>query len=400
MVSAKKAPAAGDDSREAVMRRCEELIPTLIERAEEAERLRKLPESTVNDLHDAGVFRLLQPKRFGGLELDLEAMLDACTILARGCGSTGWVAGNLISHNWMLGMWPEECQQEIWGETPDVGISSSFAFPAGRAVKVDGGYQVSGRWPFSSGVDCSDWVMLGATMEDTGEGKPGHRAMLVPKRDLEVIDNWFVIGLTATGSKDVAAKDLFVPEHRTVSPQELQGDPPGAKVNPGPLYRIPVLATFGFILTGTTLGVTQAALQLYLEATRHRIATYSGANVADYPTVQIKVGEAASLLDISELLLKRDTREIMDIVARGERPDIDTRHKYRRNGTYTVKLCVQAMELIKQATGAKGLFTNNHFQRYYRDLMAASTHINLNWEVMAISYGRVALGLPSDNPLV
>jgi 3-hydroxy-9,10-secoandrosta-1,3,5(10)-triene-9,17-dione monooxygenase len=311
------------------------------------------------------------------------------------------VFANLASHHWMLGMFNDEAQQEVWGENPDAGISSSFAFPAGRARKVPGGYRISGRWPFSSGVDLSQWVMLGAIVEESDEGKAGHRAFLVPKAELEVIDNWFVSGLTATGSKDVKTQDLFVPDYRSVDPSDWRGGKsPGSAVNPGPLYRIPVLASFGFILTGTTLGLARAAWQLYADTTRTRLATYTGANVADFPTVQIKVGEAATLVDMSEMLLMRDAEEVMGYAERGEVPDLEARHRYRRNGTYTVKMCVDAVSMISKATGAKGLFVDNPMQRIVRDIHAASTHINLNWEITAVSYGRISLGLPPDNPMV
>ena len=400
MATATPIKSAPDVSREELLQRAEDLIPKLLERAPEAERLRRIPDATVRDLKETGLFRILQPKRFGGFETDLVLLLEVGAALARGCGSTAWVFGNLASHHWMLGMWPEEAQQEIWGEDPEVGISSSLAFPAGRGTKVKGGYRIRGRWPFSSGVDCSDWVLLGVTIEDGGEGTSGHRAMMVPKSDLEVIDNWFVSGLTATGSKDIAGENIFVPDHRTVSPADLRGNSPGRETNPGPLYRIPVLASFGFILTGTTLGLAQAAVRFYTEATRHRIATYTGANVADFPTVQVKVGEAATLVDASELLLKRDAEELMAYAERGEIPDLESRHRYRRNGCYTVSMCTRAVDLIVAASGARSLFDDNPIQRIFLDMHAAATHINLNWEITSISYGRVVLGLPPDNPMV
>lgn len=388
-------------TRQELVQRARALIPELMRRAREAEELRTLPEATVRALHETGLLRILQPRRFGGYETDLMTLIEVTAALAEGCGSTSWVFANLASHHWLLGMFGDETQQEIWGENPDTGISSSFAFPAGRGRKVPGGFRITGRWPFSSGVDCADWVMIGAIVEDTGEGQPGHRVFMVPRRELEVIDNWFVSGLTATGSKDVKAHELFVPEHRGVDPHDWRGGKsPGSGVNPGPLYRIPVLASFGFILTGTTLGLARAAWRLYTETTRTRLATYTGANVADFPTVQIKVGEAATLIDLSEIVLLKDAEEMMGYAERGEVPDLDTRHRFRRNGTYTVKLCVEAVDRVVQATGAKSLFMDNPIQRIFRDIHAAATHINLNWEITAVSYGRISLGLPSDNPLV
>ena len=388
-------------TRAELVQRARALIPGLMERAREAEESRTLPEATVRALRESGLLRILQPRRFGGYETDLMTLIEVSAALGEGCGSTSWVFANLASHHWLLGMFGDKAQQEVWGENPDTGIASSFAFPAGRGRKAPGGFRITGRWPFSSGVDCADWVLIAAIVDDAGEGRPGHRVFIVPKRELEVIDNWFVSGLTATGSKDVKAEDLFVPEHRGVDPHDLRGGrSPGSAVNPGPLYRIPVLASFGFILSGTTLGLARAAWRLYTETTRARLATYTSANVADFPTVQIKVGEAATLIDLSELVLLRDAEQMMDYAERGEVPDLDTRHRFRRNGTYTVKLCVEAVDLVVQATGAKSLFMDNPIQRIFRDIHAAAAHINLNWEITALSYGRISLGLPSDNPLV
>ena len=400
MATATKAKATQVGPRELV-ERARAFAPRLAERARKAEELRALPEETLRELHESGLFRILQPKRFGGFETDLMTLVGCTAALAEGCGSTSWVYANLASHHWMIGMWCDEAQQEIWGENPDAGVSSSFAFPAGRGRKVPGGFRITGRWPFSSGVDCAQWVMLAAIVEDTGEGRPGHRVFLVPKRELEVIYNWFVSGLAATGSKDVKAQDVFVPDYRAVDPADWRGGKsPGSGVNPGPLYRIPVLASFGFILTGTTLGLARAAWKLYADTTRTRLATYTGANVADFPTVQIKVGEAATLIDLSGMVLMRDAEEMMGHAARGEVPDLDSRHRYRRNGTYSVKMCVDAVDLVVQATGAKSLFIDNPMQRIFRDIHAAASHINLNWEIPAVSYGRIALGLPPDNPMV
>jgi 3-hydroxy-9,10-secoandrosta-1,3,5(10)-triene-9,17-dione monooxygenase len=401
MATSSKAKSTAPIGRKELVQRAREMIPALAKRAQHAETLRTLPAESVRELHESGLLRILQPKRFGGFETDLMTFIECTAALAEGCGSTSWVYANLVSHHWMLGMWPDAAQQEIWGENPDAGIASSFAFPAGRGRAVPGGFRITGRWPFTSGVDCSQWVMVGAIVEDMGNGKAGPRVFMVPVRDLEVIDNWYVSGLTATGSKDVKCQELFVPEHRTVDPADWRGGKsPGSDVNPGPLYRIPVLASFGFVLTGTTLGLARAAWRLCAESTQKRLATYTGINVADFPTVQIKVGEAATLIDLSEMALLRDAEGMMGHAIRQEVPDLETKHRYRRNGTYTVKMCVDAVDLIVKATGAKSLFIDNPMQRIFRDIHAASSHINLNWELTAISYGRIALGLPPDNSLV
>jgi len=208
---------------EELLARAEALVPVLRERAPRAEQLRRLPDETIADLHESGLFRMLQPTRVGGSELPYRALFELTAIIGQGCGSTAWVLANLAAHHWLLGMWHPEAQEEIWGQSPDSLISSALIFPRGRARRVEGGYRLSGRWPFSSGVDPSTWNMFGAVVsdEETGENEP--RMFLVPASDYSVIDTWQVIGLAGTGSKDVEGADVFVPAYRTLAIERIKG---------------------------------------------------------------------------------------------------------------------------------------------------------------------------------
>ncbi|MEK9661899.1 MAG: acyl-CoA dehydrogenase family protein, partial [Alphaproteobacteria bacterium] len=242
-------------SREEILQRAEELLPVLHERAEYTEQQRRLPEETVRDFHDAGLFRIIQPKRVGGYELDYGMMYDIGALVSRACASSGWNVSNLACHHWMLGMWPKQAQDEVWGkknENSDALICASVIFPAGKAKRVDGGYLLSGYWPFCSGIDPSDWNMLAGMVEsDADHPDPEPRLFLVRKRDHELVDTWFTSGLQGTGSKDARATDLFVAEHMTVSGNDVRGGPtPGSDVNPGPLYKVPVVAPFAYVLSG------------------------------------------------------------------------------------------------------------------------------------------------------
>ena len=198
-------------SFETLRQRAEALVPTLRERAAKTEALRRLPDETIADLHSTGLFRMLQPARCGGSELPYGAVVELAAIIGRGCGSTAWVLNNLASHHWMLGYWPEEAQDEVWGPSPDTLVGSAFVFPGGRARKTAGGYRLSGRWPFSSGIDASGWNMIAAVVPDELTGASEYRVFLVPAGDYAVIDTWYVSGLAGTGSKDVTVSDAFVP---------------------------------------------------------------------------------------------------------------------------------------------------------------------------------------------
>src|SRR5713101_965128 len=196
-----------------LLARAEALVPVLRERAGRTEELRRLPDETLDELHRTGLFRILQPKRVGGSELPFRSIVELVAVIGRGCGSTAWVLANLAAHHWLLGMWSPEAQDEIWGQSPDNLIGSALIFPRGRARPVDGGYRLTGRWPFSSGVDPAAWNLIGAITSDEESGLSEPRIFLLPSSDYTIIDTWHVIGLGGTGSKDVAAEDVFVPDY-------------------------------------------------------------------------------------------------------------------------------------------------------------------------------------------
>src|SRR5947209_12509094 len=192
MADAKSINSGGPPDLEEMLARAEALVPVLRERANQTEELRRLPDETIDDLHRAGLFRMLQPKRVGGSELPFRSIVELVAVIGRGCGSTAWVLANLAAHHWLLGMWEPEAQDEIWGESPDNLIGSALIFPRGRAKRVDGGYRLTGRWPFSSGIDFAAWNLFGAIVNDEEAGTSEPRIFLVPASDYTIIDTWHV----------------------------------------------------------------------------------------------------------------------------------------------------------------------------------------------------------------
>ena len=385
-----------------LVRSAETLLPALIERAPKAEELRRIPDETVADLHRTGLFRAFQPRNVGGSELPYGAFIDLCSILGRGCGSTAWVYGNLAVHHLMLGMWPPEAQDDIWGPSPDTLVGSSLVFPAGRAQKADGGYRLSGRWPFSSGVDPCVWLMMGAMVPASdGKGPPQARMMLVPKAEYKVIDTWHVAGLRGTGSKDIEIKDVFVPEHRTLAMDDTRGGPtPGSARNPGVLYRLPLMALFQFCITGPILGMAQGAVQGFIKKTRERAASYTGAKIAELATMQVRVAEAGALVDSAELIMRACADDAMRQTAAGKVPSIEDKVRYRRDAAFAVRQCVRAVDLIFEAYGGGGLYEHQQIQRAWRDIHAGAAHISFAFDAVGTTYGKVMLGLGCDNSLL
>jgi 3-hydroxy-9,10-secoandrosta-1,3,5(10)-triene-9,17-dione monooxygenase len=381
-----------------VLERAERLVPTLAARAGATEALRRIPDETIADLRQSGLFRVLQPARVGGAELPYDALVRVTAILARGCGSTAWVYANLANHDFMLALWPGRAQDEVWSASADQLIGSALMFPPGRATKAPGGYRLSGRWKFSSGIDACTWTMLGGIASADGE-LPDYRVFLVPHGDYETFDTWYAAGLRGTGSKDVAVSDIFVPEHRALAVSSMKGcGAPGAALNPGPLYRLPVFDMFPYVVAATALGLAQGAIELFAEETRHRITSYSTTLMSDHATTQLRLGEAASETEAAELLLLANCQTAMAAAELSRVPSIEDKIRLRRDGAYAAKLCTHAVDLLFESGGGEFLYEDKPMQRVFRDVHAAHSHYALAWDVAAVHAGKFMLGIAPDIP--
>jgi 3-hydroxy-9,10-secoandrosta-1,3,5(10)-triene-9,17-dione monooxygenase len=383
----------------AMLARAAALVPQLRDRATRTEELRRLPAETERDLHEAGLFRVVQPKRVGGSEFDYVALVDCADVLGQGDASVAWNFANLASHHWMLGMFDKHAQDEVWNKDANALIASSFIFPAGRARKVDGGYVLSGSWPFSSGVESCTWNMLASVVssDDEADGIE-YRIFLLNKKDYKVKDTWNAVGLRGTGSNDVEVTDAFVAEQMSISVSDLAGGPtPGSAVNPNALYALPVFSLFPYVLSGVALGNAQACLDDYVEFARHRVSTYNRAKLGDMQSTQIKIAEASAKIDAARLLMRTNCITAMADARRDHVPHISGKTRLRRDGAFAVNLCTEAVSLLFAASGARSLFISGALQRQFRDAHAVNSHLAFNFDAAGTNYGRVALGLPSEN---
>jgi 3-hydroxy-9,10-secoandrosta-1,3,5(10)-triene-9,17-dione monooxygenase len=389
----------GTDSYAAMVARAEGLIPKLRDRAPKTEELRRLPPETERDLHDAGLFRIVQPRRVGGSELDYVSLVDCADALGQADASVAWNFANLASHHWMLGMFDRQAQDAVWDTDVNALIASSFIFPAGRARKVDGGYVLNGHWAFSSGVESCDWNMLAGVVasEDDADGIE-YRIFLLNRSEYKISDIWNATGLCGTGSNDVRVADTFVAANMTVAVSDLTGGPtPGSAVNPSALYALPVFSLFPYVLSGVGLGNAQACLNDYVEFARHRASTYNRAKLSDLQTTQIKIAEASAKIDAARLVMRTNCIDAMADARRGHVPDLAGKTRLRRDGAFSVNLCTEAVSLLFAASGARSLFTSGALQRQFRDAHAVNSHLAFNFDAAGTNYGRVALGLPSEN---
>ena len=389
----------GTGNYAAMVARARALIPRLRERASKTEELRRLPPETERDLHDAGLFRVVQPKRVGGSELDYVALVDCADALGQADASVAWNFANLSSHHWMLGMFDRHAQDAVWDKDVNALIASSFIFAAGRARKVDGGYVLNGHWPFSSGVESCEWNMLASVVssDDDADGIE-YRIFLLHKSDYKINDTWNATGLCGTGSNDVRVTDAFVADNMTVAVSDLTGGPtPGSVINTNALYALPVFSLFPYVLSGVGLGNAQACLDDYVESARHRASTYNRAKLSDMQTTQIKIAEASAKIDAARLIMRTNCIDAMADARRGHVPDIAAKTRLRRDGAFSVNLCTDAVSLLFTSSGARSLFTSGALQRQFRDAHAVNSHLAFNFDAAGTNYGRVALDLPSEN---
>lgn len=393
------APGFAGVAYDDALRSARELVPVLRERAPRAEAARAILPETLRELNASGLLRILQPKRRGGMEFDFVAYVDFPCEIARGCASTAWNLANFAMHHWMLAMYGERAQDEVWGKDADALIASGIAFPQGRGAKVDGGFIISGRWNFSSGVNLADWNMLAATVRE-GEHIVDYRMCLLHKSQYEVIDDWQVLGMRSTGSMTVTAKDVFVPEHRALCMLDARGGDgfPGARVNPNPLYRVPLSALGGYGIGAVAVGNAQAALELACAAVKERSTSYTAMKMRDFQAVQLRIGAAGSKIDAARLVLRNECLEAQEIAQRNCIANAQTKLRSKRNLAYAVSLCTEAVDLLHAMAGANGIYDNYPVQRIFRDAHTLAGHFSFSVDAQASAWGLAALGGETDNP--
>jgi 3-hydroxy-9,10-secoandrosta-1,3,5(10)-triene-9,17-dione monooxygenase len=289
----------------------------------------------------------------------------------------------------------------VWDANPDVLIASSIALAAGRGKKVEGGFVVSGRWPFSSGVDNSDWNMLAVTVYgDDGNTPVDWRLCIVPKSDYQIIDTWYAMGMVGTGSKDIEVKEIFVPERRALALARCRGglEHPGAKLNSGPLFRVPIVASAGHPLSATALGAAEGAFQHVVKSFKTRLGTYTGAKIADFQAVQIKIAEARCLIDSAIALMRGSAVAFQEFAQKNQVPDLETKLRFRAQNALAVRQARQAVEVLWSCYGANAIYTRDPLQRYLRDLQAMSQHFSFSFDIAGAAYGTAVLGGKYVNP--
>ena len=368
-------------------------------RAHTTEKSGRVPAENIRALRGIGYFDIVKPRAFGGYEYDFDVLVDLNIDLAKACASTAWVGGLLAAHQWLIASFPEQAQHDVWDSNGEAVACGSYA-PATKAIASKGGYRLGGRWSFASGCDNAQWSLCAALLPSRTEADRFTAAfLLVPASDYLIDDTWNVVGLAGTGSKTLVLNDVFVPEHRVLTFAETtSGKTPGAALHAAyPSLSVPMLCNIPSCLASVAVGTAAGALEDYLAVTAKRVTrgAVAGSNnrMAEFPTIQLRVAEAAATTDAAREILLRDLRE-RAIAARANLPvSIEERIVSRRGQAFAVSLAIRASEALNASTGGQGLDLANPVQRAWRDANAVGRHISMNWDAVGTMYGQLALGL-------
>ncbi|RLT93125.1 flavin-dependent monooxygenase [Ketobacter sp.] len=387
-----------DVTPELIIQRAKDMIPYLQEQAPRAQAERKIPDATIAKMQAAGFFRVLQPKRWGGYQMDPQVFFEVQMALAEGCMSTAWIYGVIAVHNWQIALFDLQAQEDVWKDDTSVLIASSY-MPVGKVEPVDGGFKFSGRWAFSSGCDHCDWVFLGGVVPPTADNpNPDYRTFLVPRGDFKVLDTWHTFGLQGTGSNDIVVEDAFVPEYRTHSSLDgFRGTNPGIDSKEIPLYKIPFGQLFPRAVSSSTIGATQGAINAYRDIASKRVGSNSGSKTAEDPHAQMAVSRAQALVDQLKLRLLQSFDQLMADANAGNPTDINQRIQYRYESAAVPEACLAEVLELQKMCGGRAIFTSSPLQRFVLDILAGRAHVANNPYQFGRNYGAVQLGLENTD---
>lgn len=369
------------------------LIPSLRERAARADAERAVPAETVAEYQRMGLYRALQPRRFGGLQASFDVFSRIGETLAEGCGASAWVYTVLGEHQWIIACMPEQAQIDVWGDDPSSLASSSLA-PRETARRTDGGWRLSGRFGFSSGCLHARWAIIGARAEDAAGNRPT-RYMLVPMSEIEIEDDWHVLGLRGTASRTLVIRDAFIPTHRAILLKDLMdGTTPGAAVHPDyPTLRAPRGYLVPFSLPVVAFSLARRALELVPDMLKSRLSRGTR-DLAGSEAVQMALGEASAMIDLATLIMRTRRAESVARVEAGETITPEDVMRNRRDIAHATDQLREGVQKLVETCGARVVYDSDPLQPLLRDVLTIATHSVVHRQLAMIPYGRSLLGLP------
>ncbi|HET8853157.1 MAG TPA: acyl-CoA dehydrogenase family protein [Ktedonobacteraceae bacterium] len=379
-------------TRTELVRRVSEIVPTLQEHASWNEEHRRIHDESLQALERAGVFRLRVPKRYGGYEADTRTLVEVLAELGQGDGSTAWVAWVLASNTWLLGLFPDAVQDEVF-TTPDARVSGTLS-PTGKLESRDGGFALTGSWHFHSGSLHSQWSLL-AAMSTTEERSPAPVAVLVPTGQLDVLDDWDTAGLRGTGSVSSMAREVFVPAEHVLSVIALMQGQSASRLNADvPIYRTPMIPTIAAAASAAPLGLARAALTNFFQRLPERgIAYTTYSKQAEAPITHLQVAEAVMKIDEAEFHAYRAADLVDAKAASGEEWTLEERVRVRMDAAMTARLAKEAIDILNMASGGSSIYSKVPIQRIERDIQAANLQGMIQPTTNLELYGRIRCGL-------
>jgi len=379
-------------TREQLVSRAAELVPTLRAKALWAEENRRLHEESIEALADAGVFRLRTPKRYGGYEADTRTLVEVASELGRADGSTSWVASVYWIPTFMASLFPDQVQDEVFA-TPNVRICGTLS-PSAMAKPADGGVVVNGKWGFISGAHHAHWQEVISILVPE-EGEPYPIMSLVPISELLILDDWYASGLKGTGSVSTVARDLFIPQERVVPlPAVLQGQSASKANADAVIYRSPLLPAAAASSVGTVIGMARGARETFLKRLPNRKITYTAyERQLDAPVTHLQAAEAQLKLDQAEFHAHRLADQVDAKAAEGSEWKLEERARARGDLGFTVRLAKESIDILALASGGSSIYRDVPIQRIARDIQAVNLHALMNPTTNAELYGRVLCGL-------
>ena len=366
------------------------LAPKLRERVPLAEEGRQLPKQNVRDLLDSGLIDLETPKRFGGAELNLDALMEVTAALAEGCSATGWVYALWGAHVWLIGQYPLHVQEAVF-EDPE-SLVSSVVNTVGTPERVDGGYRWTGTGFFSSGVDHCNWLIAAVDVDPSVKPMGDRRWLLLKRSDFDIVDDWHTVGLKGTGSKTIQIKDAFIPDERVVIHKQLsEGKGEGARLYGSPLYCAAMDFTFSLPLAAPAYGIARSAMEAFRERITSRLSSGNPRQIAEQAGTLTRFAKAAAEVEAGRALLLETARRFCYMPA-ADASELD-KAECRRNVAYATQLCRGAVNSVFEASGGSNIYEGRDMARLWRDSNVAGMHHGLMWDVHGLAYGRVAAGL-------
>jgi alkylation response protein AidB-like acyl-CoA dehydrogenase len=383
---------------EQLVKRASDLVPELLQRAPEAEALGRVSDETVMALEEAGIVRIGGPIEFGGHHASFRTQQEVLAEVARGCGSSSWVAGIYVMCSWLFPTFSDKAQDDVYAAGLDPRGAGVFSANS-KASPVSGGYELTGRWPFCTGQHHAQWMLVPAPIAQEGEGVE-IAFFLVPRKEFGKEGDWDVAGLAATGSNTLTIDGAFVPEHRVLPlSASLSGQGINNRFKDDPYYHVPVVIYFSAVGAGTALGLGRAALDIFRDRVHKRGITYTAyGKQSEAAITHHQMAEAVMKYDEALFHGHRAADTLDSMTSTGAEWDLETRIRTRADAAECVRLCKEVVDVVQSASGASQIHRKDPLQRIVRDMHAFSVHSQFLLSSNRELYGRFLCGLEPTSP--